>query len=335
MRALALLVFVATAAGAGPAVQSSALAFVGLDENTRQIFLIRSDGGGLRQLTSPPGHHEGPVWSPDGRTLSFVHTDSRGTQIYTLRADGSRKRRLTEPPGSHRAPAWSPDGHWIAYVEDRDARSQMFVMRADGSGKRRLTSPPRSSQAPAWSPDGTRIAYLSRLPGRQAELFVMRANGSDQRLVPTRSTGTIPVVNSAHWLPNGSGLVYTSRAGVAADEIAFVQPDGSGYRWFSTGYAPMLAPDMTQVAYVVSRVGSAQVYTKPFASGSSRPLTPRTWISVRPAWSQDGQWIAYLSVKPGEYLGVWVMRPDGSRQRRLAPAAGNLEVLPLISWRPR
>src|SRR3546814_5896812 len=56
------------------------LPYTTLFRSTRQIFLIRSDGGGLRQLTSPPGHHEGPVWSPDGRTLSFVRTDSRGTQ---------------------------------------------------------------------------------------------------------------------------------------------------------------------------------------------------------------------------------------------------------------
>lgn len=335
MRALALLVFVATAAGAGPAVRSSALAFVGLDENTRQIFLIRSDGGGLRQLTSPPGHHEGPVWSPDGKTLSFVRTDDRGTQIYAIRADGSRQHRLTAPPGSHSSPAWSPDGRWIAYVEQRDGSSQIFLIRADGSGKRQLTSAPRRNRDPVWSPDGARIAYLSQLPGRQAELYLMAADGRNQRPVPTRTTGMIAVVSSVRWLRDGSTLLYTSRSGRAADEIALVRSDGSGYRWFSAGYAPSVSFDGTLVAYVVSRVGSAQVYLTPLAGGRSRPLTPRAWISVRPAWSPDDQWIAYLAVKPGEELALWIMSADGNRHRRLAPAAGNLSILPVISWRPR
>lgn len=325
----------ATAFGStSPAGRTGELAFVGVDGATRQIFLIRADGRGLRRLSRPPAHHEGPIWSPDGRRLAYIRTDTHGKQIYTVRADGSGKRRLTGPPGINYSPAWSPDGRWIAYVTDRNKTSQIVIARSDGSTRRVLTDPPRSHRAPAWSPDGTWIAYLSSRPGEQSALFVMRADGKEQRLVPTRTTGTIPVVSGVHWMPDGSALVYTSRAGMASDEIAFVRTDGSGYRWFSTGYAPSVSPDGGLVAYVVSRVGSAQVYLKPLAGGASRPLTARTWISIRPAWSPNGQQIAYLSVSPGEQLAVWVMRPDGTGRRRLAAAAGNLEVLPVISWRP-
>lgn len=326
-------VLLATAFSPRATGRAAELAFVGLTGDTRQIFLIRADGSGLRALTRPPGHNEGPVWTPDGGRLAYVHADARGMQIYTMRADGSGKRRLTGPPGVNRAPAWSPDGRWIAYVNDRGGTSQIFIARDDGIRPRALTEPPRSNEAPVWSPEGNRIAYLSKRAGQQKLLYVMRPDGRDQRIVPTRATGTIPVVNSVQWLPD-SGLVYTSRAGLAAEEIAFVRPDGSGYRWFSSGYAPSVSPDGAQVAYVVSRVGSAQVYLKLVAGGASRPLTPRSWISIRPAWSPDGGWIAYLSVKPGEQLEVWEMRADGTGRRRLAPAAGNLEILPVISWRP-
>ncbi len=34
-------------------------------------------------------------------------------------------------------------------------------------------------------------------------------------------------------------------------------------------------------------------------------------------------------------LAVWVMNTDGSGQRRLAPAYGDLSMLPVVSWRPR
>src|SRR3989442_3566428 len=62
-------------------------------------------------------------------------------------------------------------------------------------------------------------------------------------------------------------------------------------------------------------------------------LTDAQRISLRPVWSPDGEWIAFLSVR-GTDLGLWVMRADGSGQRRLAPAAGGgprpPPVLPLI-----
>src|SRR2546429_8588834 len=61
---------------AEPAVPASQIAFVGLYEGTRQIFVVNTDGTGLRPLTGPPGDSEGPAWSPDGRRLLFVHSEA-------------------------------------------------------------------------------------------------------------------------------------------------------------------------------------------------------------------------------------------------------------------
>ena len=44
-----------------------------------------------------------------------------------------------------------------------------------------LTTDPADEFAPVWSPDGTQIAFLSNRSGRVRELFVMNADGSDQR----------------------------------------------------------------------------------------------------------------------------------------------------------
>lgn len=46
-------------------------------------------------------------------------------------------------------------------------------------------------------------------------------------------------------------------------------------------------------------------------------LTDHPSHDVRPAWSADGSRVAYQSNRAGKYQ-IWVMRPDGSEQRRLS-----------------
>lgn len=73
-----------------------------------QLWLIRPDGAGLRQLTDLPGGGAGPSWSPNGRRLAFetdVHTQQR-RNIATIRPDGSGFRRLTHG-GINLDPVWS------------------------------------------------------------------------------------------------------------------------------------------------------------------------------------------------------------------------------------
>ena len=53
-----------------------------------QIFLVRSDGTGLVQLTSD-GLNSEPTWSPDGTRIAFVRRAGGTNQIYVMNADGS------------------------------------------------------------------------------------------------------------------------------------------------------------------------------------------------------------------------------------------------------
>jgi Tol biopolymer transport system component len=72
------------------------------------VYVIGSDGTGLRQLT----HHGGAgvnsganSWSPDGRRISFVsNRDADGVfRIFTMNADGTDVKRVTTGPEAHRS----------------------------------------------------------------------------------------------------------------------------------------------------------------------------------------------------------------------------------------
>ena len=63
----------------------------------RDIFIVRSDGSGLRQLTSHARQNTMPAWSPDGARIAFVSDRAhRGLgDIYVIKADGTGQKRLT------------------------------------------------------------------------------------------------------------------------------------------------------------------------------------------------------------------------------------------------
>jgi Tol biopolymer transport system component len=173
------------------------------------LYVVNSDGSGLRNLTAELATGSGPgipftgavvtapAWSPDGRKLAFVRlnagrdrspvyvvrADSSGLRNLTpnvVRADGSGLRNLTPKPVAYAHLAWSPNGRKLAFVSDRDGNSEVYVMNADGSGQRNLTRHPAFDAEPAWSPDGRSIAFRSTRDGNP-EIYVMNADGSGQR----------------------------------------------------------------------------------------------------------------------------------------------------------
>jgi len=110
---------------------SGEIAFTGSTTGARGIWAIRSDGSGLRRLTTRWALS--PDWSPDGRRIVFASGCCRG-DISTVRADGSGFHQLTRGPAWDSSPAFSPDGRHIAFVR-LSLRGQSGVMTMTTSGR--------------------------------------------------------------------------------------------------------------------------------------------------------------------------------------------------------
>jgi Tol biopolymer transport system component len=60
-----------------------------------ELYVVNSDGTGLRRLTTYPAGDRLPAWSPDGQRIAFARgPDQFRNEVYVMNADGSNTREL-------------------------------------------------------------------------------------------------------------------------------------------------------------------------------------------------------------------------------------------------
>ncbi len=138
-----------------------------------QIFIIPSDGGTPRQLTSGNFNHGGPLsWSPDSSEILFSSNMNEEWELETSEADifaisiaDGSLRQITDDPGSERLPIYSPDGSKIAFTKQSNEpvmfkMTYLAVMDADGSDESILTPDlDRPAGSIKWASDSDSIYF--------------------------------------------------------------------------------------------------------------------------------------------------------------------------------
>ncbi len=62
----------------------------------KDVWIARTDGTGVRQLTSHPANDEGARFAPDGRSLFFLSTRSGSPQVWRIAVDGGEATQVTK-----------------------------------------------------------------------------------------------------------------------------------------------------------------------------------------------------------------------------------------------
>jgi Tol biopolymer transport system component len=149
-----------------------------------EIFVMNTDGSGLRQITDNADEDSNPAWSPTGRRIAFV----RNARVETMRPDGTHVRAVTPESILAFDPAWSPDCRHLVFVGREPAANQedLFTIRSDGHDLQNLRKTLLIESSPDWSPDGRLIAYvLTKIHMESDEeddwIYTIRSDGTNAR----------------------------------------------------------------------------------------------------------------------------------------------------------
>ncbi len=168
-----------------------------VDDGYKHLFVVSTDGGTPRQVTSGDFEDGEPRWTRDGRELLFSGLRTEGaehawreSEIYAVDVTRGLVRQLTRRAGPDQNPEPSPDGRLVAYTGydstgDTWVDARLYAMRRDGSGRRELAAGlDRTPQNLLWAPDGAGV-YFTAESGGARNLFFEPVGGGAARPVTT------------------------------------------------------------------------------------------------------------------------------------------------------
>ena len=289
------------------------VAFTALVNGHRQIFVRLLAGGTPLQITKEAIDHELPRWSPDANSIFYFSPAVPGAlqgTVWEIPALGGAPRRVIDSIGG----ADIRNGRLTCF---RMAAGQVELVSAllDGSDVRVVA---RYSESvyytyPRWSPDARWIAY-QRGDGVRWDVFAQPVDGGAPRQL-TRDNGQI---HGLGWLPDSTGLVYSSGRGatmpylptlglwqlmLAGGEPRRIAPADLSYLYPDIHHSGAMAASRLHMQFDLWRyptAGSPEENTR-----RAVRLTRQTGQVQTPSVGASDQHIAFLS-DSGGHANLWV-----------------------------
>jgi len=340
--------------GGSPSPDGRYLSYI--DWTTGDLALRDLVAGTVRHLTKAESGENAfdSCLSPDSQEVAYTWFGKDGPDLRLARMDGSTSRILFRSKEAIALPSdWSPDGKYLLSILMKRVNQVRWMPQialisvADGS-VRVLRSFDWGFTRKAWfSPDGRYIAY--DFPPRQdsgnRDLFLLAADGSREiHLVEHPADDML-----LGWTPDGDHILFASdRSGsMAAWMIRVVdgKPQGSPELVKrDIGAAQPLGFTRAGSYYYGVVMGTSDVYTAEFDPEAGRVLTQPQNATQRfagsnssPAWSPDGQFLAYISSRLSSWIGggsevISIRSLKTGEERDLSP---NLfEIWGPMRWSP-
>jgi len=266
------------------------------NEEHQELWVIDSDGEGLRQLTQHESIVLSPSWAPNGRRIAFSSFQTGNQRIHELDLVSGRER-IIEPtrPGQHMTPAYSPDGRTLAFAILGGDRSGIFTWDLERDCCLGYLQGGRwNDLSPTWSPDGLRIAFNSNRLGVSApQIYVMDANGGEPDLVSPYRFGRPGYYTSPDWSPDGRRVAFHGRTGQSRYHILVADVQARGSRVSQLTFEgnnedPSWAPDGRHIAFVGERGFGHGLFVVDTVTGRIRPVLLGVRVRV-PQWSPSLQ----------------------------------------------
>ncbi len=302
------------------------VAFTADASGRRQIWVRLLSGGSPLQVTHDDVDHQYPRWSSDSSSLIYFspsqEPDGEG-KIWQIPALGGAARPLVSSMGGADL---SHDGKHIAYFHSNQGQLELTVADPDGSNARKLASLPNEYNYSdlRWSPDDQKIGFQRGRTFDYDIFFVPFQGGSPQ---PVTRDGN-PLSGFA-WLPNSSGIIYSSSRGdtvlyLRTMNLWSVEAGGKHLRQLTFGETSYISPDLDHNGNLVATRRQIQfdIWRYPVGNDPKEnvrrgvQITHQTGAVQTPSVSPGDHELVYLS-DSGGHGNLWVLNLDTQQNRQL------------------
>lgn len=154
-------------------------------EGPTSLWTVENTGENSQLLYAGANTIVAADWSPDGNTIAFAMAVNQPDvyEVFLMGADGSNVRQLTYGlTGIGGSLDWSPDGKYLLIYAGLQGDKDIFRIDVEAKTAAQLTDGGNNA-ASSYSPDGQWIAFNSLRNNEQADIFIMRSDGSGMRQV--------------------------------------------------------------------------------------------------------------------------------------------------------
>lgn len=318
------------------------------DAETRDIYIVASDGSNEVSIVNHPADDRLIDWSPSGDQLLF-NSNRGGTEgIWTQRIANGRAIGAAElvkgNVGQIRPFCIASDGK-IYYLAGKGHRDIFTVTLDPDSGK--IAGPPSKmpsltegkNRGIAWSPDGKHLAYVDMREGSFSGTLVVQSlvDGVEKEI---NTQPNKVVFAGLRWSPDGTRLLYTGRSPANETGLYIVDVDTGNAQLLrqtkdeETILYPAGWPSNGEEIYFSSCCSPRSVLARNLATGVERKIFQLSKETFKaPALSPDARSLA-LFERDGSEIALKLVSTVNGEARNLYQIPDTESQPHGLSWAP-
>lgn len=307
-----------------------AIALFSLVTPTRFFTDINPSNVKVPPFTPTPSPMPAPT-DVHGGHIVFTCSRKDVNQICMISADGTGYRQLTDEPNNSYYPAISPDGSEIVFATNKYDIFDLYMILHGSPDLVQLTDNIGNVFSPSFSPDGRQIVFVNRATEGPSSLWVMGSRGEDPRVFYAAPNNIV----AAAWSPDGANIAFAMAVDSQFTYEVFLLPvnnPDAPLRRVTHGVSGIggslsWSPDSRSLLIFAGPVQAREVYRLDVATGSVNQLT-FGGNNAAAAYSPDGQFIVFNSLRNNDQADLYIMRADGHSMRQLTS-------FPEPDWQPK
>jgi TolB protein len=165
--------------------KSGRIVYTSMESGDLDLWTMKPDGSGKKQITKTDGYDGGPVFSRDGKQMVWranhpltPETEKRyhdllkdnltspmKMELFVADGEGKRAKQITNFGCASFAPTFTPDGKKILFASNKHncdgRRFELYLINTDGTGLEQVTDFGGFTAFPEFAPDGKTIVFAS------------------------------------------------------------------------------------------------------------------------------------------------------------------------------